>query len=83
MFRMVLVGWGWGVKKTFLFLILSSTIGGDVTSLTFLECRLMMTIKILNVHELLPQQGSPHEGLWAMLRHLVHISRAKEAITML
>ena len=43
----------------------------------------MMTSKILHVHELLPQQGSPYEGPWAMLWYLVHISRAKEAITML
>lgn len=43
----------------------------------------MMTSKILHVHELLPQQGSPYEGPWAMLWYLAHISRAKEAITML
>lgn len=41
-----------------------------------------MTSKILHVYELLPQQGSPHEGPWAMLWYLVHISRVKEAITM-
>lgn len=46
----------------YILLALSSIIGGDMTLSTFLESRLIMMIKILNVYYLWHQQGPFQEG---------------------